>query len=187
MKMISQIREEREKRLGRIYFEESTSLAKLGGLFSKLSSDYNMDYGNIAAILKKRQSYASIPASIFNNVLSPLENVVLYLSVRYRFNQTKIAEILCRDHTTIWTTLENAQQKINRLKYTGMIDKLPDSEKILVPVKIFSDRKLSILEDISMYMKDRFNMSYHEIAIVLGKNDRTIWTVVNRGWRKIKA
>ena len=68
-----------------------------------------------------------------------------------------------------------------------MIDKLPDSEKILVPVKIFSDRKLSILENISMYMKDRFNMSYHEIAIVLGKNDRTIWTVVNRGWRKIKA
>jgi hypothetical protein len=53
-----------------------------------------------------------------------------------------------------------------------------------VPINIFKDRKLSILERLSSYVKDNYELSYHQIALALGKNDRTIWTVVNRAKKK---
>ncbi len=176
--MLSQI----EQRLGRIFVEENAALSRLDTIFSGLSSKYKMNYANIIEMLKKRQSLLSIPASIFNNQLSPLENVALYLNVRLRFSQTQIANILKRDHTTIWTTLEHASRKISKSMYEEM---LKEQEKILIPIKIFSNRKLSILESLSIYVKNKFGLSYHQIALLLGKNDRTIWTVVNRGRRKL--
>lgn len=182
--MLNQLRERKERRLGRVSLEEGKALTRLDSIFSELSLKYDMDYNNILQLLKKRETYISIPASIFNNSLSPLENVVLYLNVSINLNQTRIAETLNRDHTTIWTTLENAMKKIKRTKYKEFVDGL-DKDKLLIPVSIFANRKLSILESISIYIKDKFNMSYHEIALLLGKNDRTVWTVVNRARKKL--
>jgi DNA-directed RNA polymerase specialized sigma24 family protein len=45
---------------------------------------------------------------------------------------------------------------------------------------------VSILESIVAYMKDARGLSYHEIALILNRNDRTIWTVYNRTAKKIK-
>lgn len=179
--MLSQI----EQRLGRIFVEENAALSRLDTIFSGLSSKYKMNYANIIGMLKKRQSLLSIPASIFNNQLSPLENVVLYLNVRLRFSQTQITNILRRDYTTIWTTLEHASKKISKAVYGGIL-KVREKEEILIPIRIFANRKLSILESLSIYIKNQFSLSYHQIALLLGKNDRTIWTVVNRGRRKFK-
>ena len=182
--MLSQIREQQERKFGRIFLEENTALNRLDTIFKEISSKYAMDYNNILQLLKKRQNYVTIPASMFNNSLSPLENVVLYLYVKFGFSQTEIATLLNRDHTTIWTTLENAMKKSKIQKYNELIAAL-EQEEILVPVQVFADRKLSILESLSIYIKDRFEMSYHQIALMLGKNDRTIWTVVDRARRKI--
>lgn len=49
---------------------------------------------------------------------------------------------------------------------------------------IFRDRKLSVLEALVEYLKDQKKMSYHEIAVLLNRNDRTIWTVYNRSKKK---
>ena len=90
--------------MGNVFIDDIKALNRLDSLFSRLSSEYDMDYRAVAKILKKRQDYVAIPASIFNNQLSPLENVVLYLSLKFSFSQTQIAGMLRRDHTTIWTT-----------------------------------------------------------------------------------
>ena len=34
------------------------------------------------------------------------------------------------------------------------------------------------------YMKDFLGMTYHEIAVSLNRDDRTIWTVYNRATKK---
>jgi predicted DNA-binding protein (UPF0251 family) len=177
-------RGQQERVLERVYVEEKLSVNKLENIFSDLSSKYSLSYKEIIDMLKKREDYASIPASIFNNSLCPLENVVLYLHIKLGFTQTQIAGILSRDHTTIWTTISNALKKTTKSRYLASLQ--GKNEGIVVPVNIFSDDKLSILESVSIYMKDRFNMSYHEIALVLGKDDRTIWTVVNRARKKEK-
>ncbi len=55
-----------------------------------------------------------------------------------------------------------------------------------MPTHIFKDRKVSVLEAISEYMKDTMGLSYHEIAVMLNRNDRTIWTCYNRAKQKRK-
>lgn len=49
---------------------------------------------------------------------------------------------------------------------------------------IFRDRKLSVLEVLVEYLKDKKELSYHEIAVLLNRDDRTIWTVYNRVKKK---
>jgi len=45
-----------------------------------------------------------------------------------------------------------------------------------LPVSIFGIRKLSALEAICKYLKENLKLSYHDIALLLNRNDRTIWT-----------
>ena len=61
---------------------------------------------------------------------------------------------------------------------------LPEHTNFQVPVSIFHDRSLSVLEAISEYMKDSVDLTYHEIAKILNRDDRTIWTCYHRA--KIK-
>lgn len=55
---------------------------------------------------------------------------------------------------------------------------------ILIPHFIFQDRTLSVLEVIAEYLKEKRNMSFHEIAVALKRDDRTIWTVYSRAKKK---
>lgn len=59
-------------------------------------------------------------------------------------------------------------------------------EKIDIPVEVLQDRSLSVLESITEYLKDKKNMTYHEIAVMLNRDDRTIWTCYNRAIKKRK-
>jgi len=56
--------------------------------------------------------------------------------------------------------------------------------KIAIPVSVFSNRKLTALEAVVYYLKDYCSFSYHEIAVLLNRDDRTIWTVYNRRKKK---
>ena len=40
------------------------------------------------------------------------------------------------------------------------------------------------MESVVFYMKDSLEMTYHEIAVSLNRDDRTIWTVYNRALKK---
>ena len=55
---------------------------------------------------------------------------------------------------------------------------------IPIPSKIFTDRSLSVLEAIVKYLKEKKGMTYHEIAVLLNRDDRTIWTVYQRARKK---
>lgn len=53
-----------------------------------------------------------------------------------------------------------------------------------IPLLIFHNDKLSALEIIVRYLKENLNKSYHEIALLLNRNDRTIWTTYNNSLKK---
>jgi hypothetical protein len=55
---------------------------------------------------------------------------------------------------------------------------------ILIPSSIFIDRELAPLEAITEYLKDTEGMSFHEIASLLNRDDRTIWTCYHRAKKK---
>jgi len=60
------------------------------------------------------------------------------------------------------------------------------SAEILLPSHIFQDRSVSVLETICEYMKDSMGLNYHEIAVMLNRDDRTVWTCYNRAKEKRK-
>jgi hypothetical protein len=66
----------RDRKLGKICFEENKQITKLNCILSELSSRYDMDYDQLLNTLSKRKNYIEIPIAIFNNRLSPLENII---------------------------------------------------------------------------------------------------------------
>jgi len=53
-----------------------------------------------------------------------------------------------------------------------------------LPIGVLKDRNIAILESIVEYLKDEQNMKYSEIARLLNRDDRTIWTVYKRAKKK---
>jgi hypothetical protein len=61
-----------------------------------------------------------------------------------------------------------------------------DIPTIQIPTLILRDRGISVLEAIVEYLKDEKKLSYHEIAVLLNRDDRTIWTCYKRAKSKRK-
>jgi hypothetical protein len=55
-----------------------------------------------------------------------------------------------------------------------------------IPTQIFLDRTLSGLEAISEHLHKNKGLTYHEIAVLLNRDDRTIWTSCHRAEIKRK-
>ena len=61
-------------------------------------------------------------------------------------------------------------------------------EKTLdIPLRILQDRTFAVLESIVEYLKEEKDLRYFEIAELLNKDQRTIWTVYNRAKKKRKC
>jgi hypothetical protein len=63
--------------------------------------------------------------------------------------------------------------------------RLPDF--IDVPSFVFRDRSVSVLECLVEYLKDTHQMNYHEIGVLLNRNERTVWTCYDRAKKKRKV
>lgn len=120
-----------------------------------------------------------LPSSIFCEELTPFESICLYLKDYHHFTYHSIASLINRDDRTIWTVYQHAAKKQKKkfiLKKDG----------VMIPVKILQDRRLSVLEQIVTYLKEYYGFTYHQIAVLIKRDDRTIWTVYQRGLQKVK-
>lgn len=114
------------------------------------------------------------PLSIINKKLTILESVVKYLKENKGYSLHKISEILNRNEKNIWHAYHSAVKKFpSKLKVV--------SNSICVPLDIFS-KSLSPLENLVLHL--HATNSLHEIAVLLNRNDRTIWTTYTRARRK---
>lgn len=110
-----------------------------------------------------------IPLAIFSNdKLSSLETIVKFLKENRGNGFSEIATMLNRDPRTIWATYAKARGKQKAV--------FKETESAYhIPLSIVKNRTLGVLESICMYMKDSLGLTYHEIAVALRRNDRTIW------------
>lgn len=120
-----------------------------------------------------------LPVSVFDNdYLSALEAIVKYLHENKELRLVDIARLLNRDQRAIGVTYRFARKKMKeRLK-------APVS-KYSVPLSVIADKRFSVLESIVYYLKKTYSLSYHEIAVLLRRDDRTIWTVYQRAVKKL--
>ena len=57
--------------------------------------------------------------------------------------------------------------------------------EIILPINIFNE-KLGMLEAASLYLKDELNLSFNDIAQLLKRDYKTIWTSYKKAKNKIK-
>ncbi len=57
--------------------------------------------------------------------------------------------------------------------------------QIVLPISIFNE-KLGMLEAASLYMKDELNLSFNDIAKLLKRDYKTIWTSYKQANKKLK-
>ncbi len=118
-----------------------------------------------------------IPVSILNNrTISVLEAISVYLKDNLNFNYHEIGKLTNRDERTIWTSYSRAKKKLE--------GNLPSDSEITIPAAAMQDRSVSILESIVRYLKDDLGFSYAEIARLLNRDDRTVWTCYARAKKK---
>jgi hypothetical protein len=119
-----------------------------------------------------------VPLSVFqNDHLSSLETIVKYLRENLLLSFKQIASLTNRNNIALAVTYRNSKKKLEA-KFKEEISPYQ------IPISILKNRKLSVLENIVSYLKDNFDLTYHNIALLLNRNDRTIWTVYQRAKKK---
>jgi hypothetical protein len=183
---------DRNESLLQIYSKEPDSINESLAIIKEISQKHNINFKQIEELLKNRDKYIAVPVSIFrSSLLGPLEALVRYLKDVMDYNFSKIAKLLKRDETTIWMTYHNSLEKSKTLvldlemkdvDFKGMNVK---REELIVPLSVFFSRQISILEALCLYLKENFGLNYHDIGLLLERDERTVWTVVSRARKKL--
>lgn len=72
-----------------------------------------------------------------------------------------------------------------QLESEDMIEIIKNREKELcIPISVFSE-KTGMLESASLYLHDKKNLSFKQIALLLKRDYKTIWASYNKGKRKL--
>jgi hypothetical protein len=141
----------------------------------KLKESREISTEDILEAIKAKKE--GIPISIFDSRLAPSESLIKYLKENLSLSYHDIAELLNRDDRTIWATYQNASKKIK-----GKIE--VSSKKVMLPISIFANRKMSILESLVSHLINK-GFSYIEISKLTGKDQRNIWTIGSRAKKKL--
>ena len=123
-----------------------------------------------------------IPLSIFSSSLGSLESITKYLRETVGLRNCDIAGFTNRDERTIWGSYSKALAKSAEILPAGDAD---SHSGIMLPLSILNNRELGVLESISFYLKEDQKLKYSQIARLLQRDQRTIWTAVSRAKRKI--
>lgn len=154
--------------------EEQIPLERIKELVRLLKLKYHLNTRDIINLIEEEEIL--IPISIFTKQLSILETITKYLKEELSLSLHQIGELLSRNERNIWHTYKTSNKK----HPTKLI---VHPTKHFIPISTFQN-KLGALESIVLYLKDELNLSYHNIAVLLDRDDRTIWTVYNKAKKK---
>ncbi len=128
----------------------------------KIMRENNLSFNELKSALNNE---IVVPVSIFKSGFSPLGALVVYLKDKKGMNFSEIAKALNRSSKTIWATY-----KKNKKRST-----LREEYSLTVPLSIFSDREHSIMENLTIELKDKKGMRFVEIARCLNRSPKTVW------------
>ena len=118
-------------------------------------------------------------SSLCDRNLSFLESIVVYLREQRKLGVSEIARAVNRNRKTIWTIYQRSV-----VKRTTAPPKVKVVSNIFIPLSVVKDRRLSILEIVVKYLAEKTVLSNHQIALLLNRSDKTIWTVRDRAKKK---
>ena len=150
-------------------------------LINELKEKHNVDSDTILRLLSSQQENDpedTVPLCILaERPLGILEAVTKFLRENKEMSFNQIAKELNRDNRTIWSAYHVAKKKNDA---TLVIR----SKTIRVPLRVFSERDIGLLESISVYLRDKKHMGFSEIGRLLNRSERTIWSSYHAAKRK---
>lgn len=158
-------------------FDKDSDYQTLKALYTKIKDKYKIPAAEIISKLEKKEIL--VPSCIFNEKLSVFEAIVKYLKENLKLPNKEIALLTSKSQKSIWQSYNSSKKK------------LPSAFEIIpsdyyIPVSILQ-KPFTILESVVKYLKDELMLAFHEIAVVLKRDDRTVWTVYQRAkkrWKK---
>lgn len=145
-------------------------------VFRELYARLRTKYDPLTVLNELEAGEIFIPLSIFNEKLSSLEVISKYLLENRNLSLKQISVLLNRTNRNIWNAYNRSKNKFpNPLL-------IKDSK--LIPLSISRNLHFTLLENIVVYLKDILNLSYHDAAVCLQRNDRTVWTVYQRAKKR---
>jgi len=133
--------------------------------------------------VKDRETYIKqikIPVTIFNNEkLTPLETIIKFLKENEQLRFTEISKLIGRE-----------QRSVNMM-YRAANKKIPQQLPIIkttttIPAKQLADERYTVAEHVVKHLKEHYKLTHHQIAVLMRRNDRTIWTLYNRTTKRNK-
>jgi len=147
-------------------------------LTDELMERFGVSVSEISALRVERKM--EIPLKVFaGGELGALEAVVKYMKENLGMKYSEIGEKLGRDQRTVWTAYKKGCGK------SDVIMKFEEGEDS-VPLDIFADDRLTVLESIVVYLKRDKKMRYSDIGEILGRDQRNVWGVCARAEKKIE-
>ena len=160
------------------------SLEQLLILETRLETTYGISIKKLLYIARKKKEAEKIkeikiPIEIFKQTTSPSESLCKYLKENKNLKFAEISKLINRDQRTIWLNYRNARKK--KKEKIQIKDAKPE---LSIPINIFSNRKLSILESLIFYLREK-QLKNIEIANLLNKDSRNIHTFYKRALNKL--
>lgn len=147
-------------------------------IINSLKSNFNVTSEQIMEVILESET-SFIPIEIFaDRKLSSLQALVKYLIENKDLKKSQIASLLDRNNKTIWSTYD-AAKKLKKEKFFVEHSELP------VPLSIFKNRELSVLENLVNYLKKK-GFSNQKIIFLLDRKASTISTVIKRAMNKLE-
>ncbi len=88
------------------------------------------------------------------------------------------------------STLLGSFLSANKLSFEELLHLLKEKHEkktpLMIPSAILRDGELGIMESVVKYLKEEFNLTYHQIAVLLKRDDRVIWATYNNSLKKRK-
>ena len=163
-------------RFFKLFSHKQEEFIRLKKILDEFCRQNNLSFSQLSEFLRNIEEYITIPISIFHKK-PPLEALTTFLKENLDYTFSRISTMLNRNERTIWTTYKNACKRNIVLE--------TDSE-YFIPVSLFKNRQLSVLEIISQYLHEEKKLTFKKISILLGKDQRTIWTCYHRSEKKLK-
>jgi DNA-binding CsgD family transcriptional regulator len=124
---------------------------------------------------EKQSGRFSVPVGIFDSDMTPLQAAVKYAKEEGRLTNSQIAEVLGRKVRAVWLTYRAVKKK-KFSRHAGY--------SLSIPLSIFNDSAFSALEALVYHLKSR-SFSYSQIARLIGRDPRTVWTAYSRAGKKL--
>ncbi|KHO45159.1 MAG: hypothetical protein QS99_C0017G0043 [archaeon GW2011_AR4] len=155
-----------EQKLKELLLSEVSDKRRLLHQLERVLSDLRKD------VYKEKQEVI-VPLAVFSiRELPPLQALATFLHENKGLKYSAIAPLVGRDQRNIAAACKSARDRWQR--------RLPDASPIMIPLSALAPSSLPLLEAIVVHLKDTLGMNYHDIAIALARDDRTVWTAYNR-------